>query len=107
MNKKVLEIQLKDLEIKKKKEIEIESEKLEKIKEKNLLYKEIVEKKVKVLEAKAKLFIDQTNLEYEIEKMLNSRDSYNFCIDGRGIKYVNFPKGVKLEKLEEESVTNS
>jgi hypothetical protein len=100
MNKKILEIQLKDLEIKKKKEMELEEEKLNIIKEKNLLYKEIAEKNVRELEEKSKNFIDPNNLEYEIEKMLNSLENYNYCVDSNGVKYTDYQKFIQLKKLE-------
>jgi hypothetical protein len=100
MNKKVLEFQLKDLEIKKKKEMEFEEEKLNKIKERNLLFKEIAEKNVKELEEKSKNFIDPNNLEYEIEKMLNSLENYNYCVDNNGVKYTDYQKFIQLKKIE-------
>ena len=103
MNQTILKIQLKDLEIKKEKEMELEKEKLNKMLERDAMYKEVVEKRVKDLEAKSKTFVDPNNLEYEIEKVLNSLENYNFCVDGQGNRYVDYERGIKLERISAAS----
>lgn len=87
LNEKILNLQMTDLEIKKKEEKEIKERKLLKLKEEEAKIKEIVEIKVREVKEKAKKFIDPTKLDYEIEKMLNERIDYNFCINSKGVKY--------------------
>ena len=72
------------------KEAELRRKQLEEKERIDNLYKELVDKKVEQMEEKVKLYIDPNNLEAEIEKMLNERVSYNFCVDARGKRYTDY-----------------
>ena len=52
--------------------------------EQEMMLVEVADGKVRALKEKAKGFIDPQNLEYEIEKMLNERHSYDFAINSNG-----------------------
>lgn len=52
--------------------------------ERELLYVQVADEKVRALKEKAKTFIDPNNLEFEIEKMLDERHSYDFAINHAG-----------------------
>ena len=86
-NKQMLEKQLEEAEVKlEEKKKQVEKEYLDKLNlEKS--YREVAKKKFQIISEKSKSFIDQSNVEYEIEKMLNERHDYNFSIDYKGRTY--------------------
>jgi hypothetical protein len=88
-NERILKDQLIDeakrIEMKKK-QIEIELKEKQRLEE---LQVKVAEDKLKILNERAKSFIDPNNLEYEIEKMLNERHNHNFSIDISGRLYRN------------------
>ena len=49
----------------------------------------MADEKIKLLKEQVKSFIDPNNLEYEIEKMLNERNDYNFSINHSGKLFKN------------------
>ena len=89
VNAEILQSQLRDSEIKlaqKKRQVEEDFKRKMRI---NQLFHQEAESQVRKLKEKAKRFIDQENLEYEIEKALSERSEYNFAIDFSGLLYKN------------------
>ena len=58
-------------------------------------YVQLADEKVRKLKEKVKTFIDPNNLEFEIEKMLNERNDYNFSINTSGLM---FKSGVAVNR---------
>ncbi len=84
MNMQIREIQVHDMICER---ITKEKEKnalLEKQKAEQELLQEIADNKVKRLKILAQTFVDPNNLEFEIEKALNERVTYEFSIDSNG-----------------------
>ena len=52
-------------------------------------YIKLADENVKILKEKVKTFIDPNNLEFEIEKMLNERNDYNFAVNTNGQLFKN------------------
>lgn len=67
--------------------------------ERELLYVQVADEKVRALKEKAKTFIDPNNLEFEIEKMLDERHSYDFAINHVGQFMRNSEVVTKAEAL--------
>lgn len=88
-NNAILEQQLLDLDMKldkKKHDVEVQ---LSERQRQEALYIQVADEKIKSLKEKVKSFIDPDNLEYEIEKMLNERNDYNFSINHSGKMFKN------------------
>ena len=89
VNAMILVEQLKDEAARleeKKKHVEIEYKKKLKLEQ---MYVDEANKQVVKLKQKAMSFVDQSNLEYEIEKALNERHDYNFALSSNGYLYKN------------------
>ena len=112
-NKEILRVQLKHEEIVLKKKIkELEHQYFEK----QRMEKESVEmanKRVALLKQKAQKFIDPSRIDEEIEKALNERVDYNFCVDSGGHFFKNKKpmrnplKGMNPMLIVEESDSSS
>lgn len=79
------------------------------LKENEKKIREINELLVKEEIENSKYFINLENIDYEIEKALNSRSDYNFAMDTYGNRYYNFsPKSSEPSKaLETENISQT
>jgi hypothetical protein len=100
MNQKVFATQMLDLEAKLKKLEVNKQQKLLDMQTQQMLFKEAVEQRVKEVEEKSKYFVDPNNLEYEIERMLNERVDYNYCVDHDGTRFKDYKKNILLNNDE-------
>jgi hypothetical protein len=89
LNEELLQVQLKDeadkLEARKK---QLELDLIENLRIERE-YIKLADANVKILKEKVKTFIDPNNLEFEIEKMLNERNDYNFAVNTSGQLFKN------------------
>lgn len=86
-NQELLQFQLGEEEQKlqiKKQQLESDLREKERVEK---AYVQLAEDRVKRLKEKVKTFIDPNDLEFEIEKMLNERNDYNFSINTSGLMF--------------------
>lgn len=106
LNRELLEFQLAEEEQKleaKKKQM---TEQLEKNIELERAYVRLADEKVRKLKEKVKTFIDPNNLEFEIEKMLNERNEYNFSINASGQIFKNGQKVSRKDGFNTKFISN-
>ncbi len=96
-NKEILAVQLREIEANIEREKLAVERRLAEKREKEAMYVQMAEEKVRALKEKAKSFIDPNNLEFEIEKMLNERHDYNFAINAQGSLFKNSQKVTRAQ----------
>ena len=104
LNQETLKIQLVEEEERLKENLlEAEKKFIEKLKVEEL-YQLEAEKTVKKLKEKVKTFIDPSNLEFEIEKMLNERVDHNFSIDSSGHFFRNKVRITRMQAFDQKYI---
>ena len=99
-NKEILAVQLREIEANIEREKLAVERRLAEKREKEAMYVQMAEEKVRALKEKAKSFIDPNNLEFEIEKMLNERHDYNFAINAQGSLFRNSQKVTRAQAFD-------
>jgi len=99
-NKEILAVQLREIEANIEREKLAIERRLAEKREKEAMYVQMAEEKVRALKEKAKSFIDPNNLEFEIEKMLNERHDYNFAINAQGSLFRNSQKVTRAQAFD-------
>jgi hypothetical protein len=107
INEQILKVQLEDLrkslELKK---IEAKKDFLE-MKAINDEYVNVANEKLKKLKDEAKTFINEENLDREIDKMLNEHFDYNFSVDASGQFYKNQTPVSRIEAFDSKFIVDA